>query len=103
RPGHNNVKPTPLSVFEHLVQPGPGFAALGTANSGIMVLVDNFPTPALSDLTQFAKLVLNRLSVGRNADVDRSPFPHPRLPLCGWIIPSICTGYNCLSYGLAGI
>ena len=43
RPGHDYIESSPLGVVQHLVQSWPRFPALGAANSGIMVLVDNFP------------------------------------------------------------
>jgi hypothetical protein len=49
RPRHDDVKPTPLGVLEHGIEPRPLIAPLSPANASVAVFLDKLPTAAFGN------------------------------------------------------
>ena len=69
---YDDVKLAPLRILEHLVEARAPVTALGTADTGIVILRDDLPAPPFGDLPQGGDLVLDGLLVGGNPDIDGS-------------------------------
>jgi hypothetical protein len=49
-PSHDDIELAPLRILEHLVEAGTPVAALGTADTRIVILLDDLPAPPFGDL-----------------------------------------------------
>src|SRR5262249_10266879 len=74
-PGHYYVKTASLRVPEHFIEPRSG-PPLGTADTGLVVFLNDFPAPSRRYLAQLPQLILDRLPVGRCPDVNCGTFCH---------------------------
>ena len=73
-PGHHHVEFAPACVLQHGIEATPAVSALGAADTGIPVNVDNLPAAALGDLGKLADLFLDRLVVRAHSHVQRGSF-----------------------------
>jgi hypothetical protein len=56
-------------------------AALGTADTRVAVLLDHLPAPPLGDLAQRRNLIVDRLLVSGNSDVNCGALLHDSPPM----------------------
>jgi len=70
-PRHHHVEVPPTGVFQHAIKAGSLGTTFGSADASVRVDLHNFPTAAPRDPPQFPYLVLYRLSVGADPNIDR--------------------------------
>jgi len=81
-PDHDHIEAVPLRLLQHLVEPWSFVPALGSAYSGVAKSLDNLSPPAHSDVGEPRNLILHRLPVRADADVQGCAF-HFACPLTG--------------------
>jgi hypothetical protein len=69
-----------LGILQHLVQPRPFLAPLGSADASVAIFLDDLPSTPLRNPVQFAQLIFNGLPVRRYTDVNCGSFCHPQPP-----------------------
>ena len=72
RPHHQDIEPPPYRVLEHHVECGALIPTFGSADSVILVGLDNRPATVLGYLLKDEPLILSGLVVAAHAKVDRS-------------------------------
>jgi hypothetical protein len=70
RPGGNHVDLACRGVLEQPIETGPLVAALGAADAGVLIDADDLPAGPGCNSLQLVALVLGRLPVCADADVD---------------------------------
>ena len=71
-PDHDHIEAAPLRLLQHFIKTGTLVPALGSADSRVAESLDNLPTSAHGDLSEPCNLVLHRLPVCADADVQGS-------------------------------
>jgi hypothetical protein len=70
-PHHQDIEPSPYRVLEHLVECGALIPTFGSADSLILVGLDDQPATVFGHLLQHEPLILSALVVTAHAQVDR--------------------------------
>jgi hypothetical protein len=81
---HHDAELAAAGIAEHSVETTLLLSIFCTRDAGIAVDFNHLPSPPLGDLPQLRFLVLDRLSIGANAHVERGPTRHD----CSWMAGS---------------
>lgn len=83
RPCGHHVDLTTADSLEECVEAGPLITSLGAGHSLVFEDLDDVPAGPLSDVEQDAALVLRRLLVGRDSEINSATLHHEKIARIG--------------------